>query len=361
MKRFFFSSRVALLTLALAILTIGPVISTLSDTGPEHRVSSNSYGVSGGNVNDRSSRFCCSGTLGALVQDTGGVQYILSNNHVLARSDQAAIGEDISQPGMIDLGCGVNEVVADLSAYPALSSNVDAAVAQLRLGAMSPLGEILDIGLISSNPLAATVGLGVRKSGRTTGHTTGSVSSVNASINVQYQRGCGGGKKFTVSFTNQVVVSGSGFSAGGDSGSLIVSTGSCPRPVALLYAGSSSSTIGNPIGEVLTKVGQAFNPDKTINFVGTTCTQAVERTITDDNAPTEAAIEFATASMRPREKNLMSRPGVIGVGVGALDENSMEAAIIVYVDRDADVKPKVPRRINGVRVKVIETDAFVAY
>src|SRR5215813_9065375 len=46
-------------------------------------------GTSGGNVNDITRRFCCSGTLGALVT-RGGTDYVLSNNHVLARGDQAA-------------------------------------------------------------------------------------------------------------------------------------------------------------------------------------------------------------------------------------------------------------------------------
>jgi hypothetical protein len=41
-------------------------------------------------------------------------------------------------------------------------------------------------------------------------------------VNVQYQRGCGQGKKFTVAYTNQVVIQSSNFSAGGDSGLLIV-------------------------------------------------------------------------------------------------------------------------------------------
>jgi len=42
------------------------------------------FGSSGGNVNDISKSFCCSGTLGSLVKDSSGVQYTLSNNHVLA-------------------------------------------------------------------------------------------------------------------------------------------------------------------------------------------------------------------------------------------------------------------------------------
>src|SRR5215471_10030810 len=58
-------------------------------------------GTSGGNVDDKSTGFCCGGTLGALIV-RNGTFYILSNNHVLARSDQASAGEPISQPGLID-------------------------------------------------------------------------------------------------------------------------------------------------------------------------------------------------------------------------------------------------------------------
>src|SRR3974390_3277921 len=62
-------------------------------------------GTSGGNAKDSSVQgnltFCCSGTLGALVQ-RNGTFYILSNNHVLARTDSASIGDAISQPALID-------------------------------------------------------------------------------------------------------------------------------------------------------------------------------------------------------------------------------------------------------------------
>ena len=56
------------------------------------------FGSSGGNVNNIGKSFCCSGTLGSLVKNSSGVEYILSNNHVLADTDQAAPGQNISQP-----------------------------------------------------------------------------------------------------------------------------------------------------------------------------------------------------------------------------------------------------------------------
>ena len=101
----------------------------------------------------------------------------------------------------------------------------------------------------------------LRKSGRTTAFTTGTVSSLNTSVSVQYQRGCNSGKKFTVAYSNQVVINSSTFNAGGYSDSLIVTNNSSHNPVALLYAGSSTSTIGNPIGDVLTKLVIYVNKD----------------------------------------------------------------------------------------------------
>lgn len=242
----------------LAFLISGSLLAPgLADGSANHRVRNQHFGVSGGNVNDRSNAFCCSGTLGSLVT-IGGTQYILSNNHVLARSDQAVAGEDVSQPGMIDNGCRVGTLVGDFTIAAPLGSNVDAALAQLRPGTMDSTGFIEDIGVPSSTIVNPSVGLSVAKSGRTTGFTTGTIGSINTSVNVQYQRGCGGGKKFTVGYTGQVVINSSSFSAGGDSGSLIVTNNSSHNPVALLFAGSSTSTIGNPIGEVLTKLTAAL-------------------------------------------------------------------------------------------------------
>src|SRR5215216_5349459 len=207
---------VATLLLFSSLLTPG-----LADGGNNHRRRNQNFGVSGGNVNDASRSFCCSGTLGALITD-GSNQYILSNNHVLARGDQAVGGEDVSQPGLIDSSCRIATVVADFTGAAPLGSNVDAAVAQLRAGQMDSTGFIEDIGVPSSTTVVPTIGMSVAKSGRTTGFTTGSISSINTSVKVQYQKGCNSGKKFTVSYTNQVVIGPGTFSDGGDSGSLIL-------------------------------------------------------------------------------------------------------------------------------------------
>jgi hypothetical protein len=87
----------------------------------------------------------------------------------------------------------------------------------------------------------------VQKYGRTTGHTVGRVTGIHATIDVNYRVG-------RARFEEQVVISGNRFSAGGDSGSLIVTKGVLRgdrRPVGLLFAGSGTSTIANPIDAVL--------------------------------------------------------------------------------------------------------------
>src|SRR3989442_4506100 len=260
-----------LLSHVCAVLFVGLVLA--DGSGANHQVRTTSFGSSGGNANDITHAFCCGGTLGSLVTK-GGTQYILSNNHVLARVDQAAAGEDISQPGLIDNGCQVATVVADFSqAVPLGTQNVDAAIAALRAGQMDSGGSILDIGVPCSTPGTPRVGLPVAKSGRTTGCQTGTIGSISTNVSVQYQKNCNRGRKFTIAYTNKVVINSTTFSAGGDSGSLIVS-GTCSptgsetngdnAPIALLFAGSSSSTIGNPIQDVVSALG--------ISFVGTpTC------------------------------------------------------------------------------------------
>jgi len=326
---------------------------------PNHKVSSNSYGVSGGNVNDRSRAFCCSGTLGSLLTN-GTNQYILSNNHILGRSGAAVPGEDISQPGLIDNGCRIAESVADFSAAPnLLTSNVDAAVAQLRPGAMSAAGEILDIGVICDVVRQASIGLGVAKSGRTTGLTTGSVGSISVDVSVQYQQGCNKGKKFVVAFQNQVVITPGSFSAGGDSGSLIVTNDANHQPVGLLFAGSSTSTIANPIGEVLTQVGAALGAS--VSFVGGTCTgPAAPVTSSQANQPSPELLRDAIRVKNEHARDLISRRGVIGVGVGVSDVNPTEPVIVIYVDHAVPDRARLPEQLQGFRVRVEETDAFVA-
>jgi len=231
-------------------------------------------GTSGGWGKDLANGYCCGGTLGSLVQ-IGEVQYILSNYHVF-ESDivdggngiVAAIGDPVIQPGLIDVSCGksnAQQAVATTTGIKSLpASNVDAAIAQVMTGMVSTDGSILEIGTISKTTIAASLNQAVKKSGRTTGLTRSKVSGLNATVTVAYDNECAGGAAFTKTFTGQIIIANAGkkFLNSGDSGSLMVQdVATNPKPVGLLFAGSNTTAVANPINDVLiffgaTMVGQ---------------------------------------------------------------------------------------------------------
>ncbi len=244
-----------------------------ADAGADHQalqVRPIQLGTSGGNIQDISSLYCCSGTLGALVEDVSGAHYILSNNHVLARFNQGIAGELVNQPGMIDQNCLTNGAVGSLASFINIKVSkgkviqyniVDAAIAAVNPGQVAVDGAILDIGPLSGGTVGAFVGQAVQKSGRTTGHTMGTVLNIDVTTSVGYSLTCGGASNQVAYFKNQIRIGNASFSDGGDSGSLIVESGATdpvtglPRSVGLLFAGDSSSTVANPIGAVLGALG----------------------------------------------------------------------------------------------------------
>ncbi len=222
------------------------------------------------------------GTLGAVVRDrTTGERLILSNNHVIANSNDANPGDPILQPGPADGGqveadtlaqlvrfcpisfstspgdCALAESFASIGntiaqilgskhrlqpfqSNPAATNQVDGAVAR-PLSDAEILDEILEIGTVEGS-VPASLGMPVRKSGRTTGLSTGQVTVLDATVDISY----GAGR--SARFENQIVTT--AMSQGGDSGSLLVSEESI-RAVGLLFAGSTQTTVHNPIQDVL--------------------------------------------------------------------------------------------------------------
>jgi len=176
----------------------------------------------------------------------------------------AATGDPVIQPGLIDVGCVATSAqdVATLVKKNALpGSNVDCAVAQILPGMVRTDGAILEIGTISAATVAASVGQLVKKSGRTTGLTRSSVSALNGTVSITYENECAGGTAFTKTFTGQIIIANkrSKFLAGGDSGSLMVQDVTTnPKAVGLLFAGSTTTAIANPIGQVLTFLGASM-------------------------------------------------------------------------------------------------------
>jgi len=219
-------------------------------------------GVSAGNQRDLVyyKTFCTTGTLGARLKGSNNKYYALSNNHVFAVENMGKIGDPVVQPGQADNGCRspVSDSIGSLKAFVPLNfsrtgtNTVDAAAAITTASFVDNQTPSNGYGTPSSTTKAAALNMAVQKYGRTTVWTHGSVTGVNATIKVRYSKGR------TATFVSQIVIAGSGgssFSGSGDSGSLIVTDDGAKNPVGLLFAGSSSTTIANPIGAVLSQLG----------------------------------------------------------------------------------------------------------
>jgi hypothetical protein len=232
-------------------------------------------GTSGGWRYDLANGFCCGGTLGSLIQK-GGVKYILTNYHVLyadivsgGNSRVATAGDPVIQPGLIDVNCtaanaqNVGTLVSGGGSLPMGGNAVDVGIAQATSGMVDMTGAILNVGTIGATTLNPTVGLAVKKMGRTTGLTRSSITAINGAFSIQYENECAGGNSFVQSYTNQIVIAngGCGFQNSGDSGSLLVEDATTnPRAVGLCFAGSttcngSAIAIANPINTVLSYLG----------------------------------------------------------------------------------------------------------
>ncbi len=373
----------------------------MADSGADHQTEQSGailMGTTAGNINDFGTDgtyvYCCGGTAGALVTD-GSKYYILSNNHVLARINEPApytaayltyySAENTIHPGLIDQkGSDGNSVctqessdtVAYLSGYVTIDFNggdntVDAAIAETVSGAVDTSGAILDIGVPDTATATAMVDMVVTKSGRTTGQTFGKVVAVDVTVNVGYTAECGSTDFMVARFVNQIRIQGTGkgrnknFSAGGDSGSLIVTDDGEYRAVGLLFAGGRNDTFANPFGAVLSALGVTLVGQNNPAPTG-------EEPPTDDgkgpppgkgkkpkSAP--AGLGIASEVKARHENRLFEIPGVVGTGVSLDDDGN--PVIEVYVERAARATPArpIPKELDGVPVRVIETGPVRAY
>ena len=193
------------------------------------------------------------GTLGAWVhRSKSDAYFILSNNHILASSNDAEMGDAIRQPGPADGGAEGDEV-ARLTEFVRIhfgdepnthTNKVDAAVAEVLSAELVEL-EIPAIGRICGFR-DFELGDRVRKTGRTTETTEGLVETVGATSRINY-----GEDKGSATFSDQIVVGADSgdFSQGGDSGSVLVAEDGFVG--GLLFAGGAGVTIVNRISHVV--------------------------------------------------------------------------------------------------------------
>lgn len=345
-------------------------------------------GTSGGWGLDLANGYCCGGTLGSLIRYDGEL-HILSNFHVLA-SDVisggngvvATIGDvslgPVIQPGLIDIGCDASqaEVVAILSgsADPlgGGSPNVDAATAQIIEGFVDPSGAILGIGRIADQTLPiseVTLGMGVKKSGRTTGFTRSTIAILNATVNITYENECAGTTRDTATFTGQIVADNnrSSFLDSGDSGSLMVEdVSTTPRAIGLLFAGSSRYAIANPIDDVLARFGDSNGP---ATMVGDPWVDSGG----SDGSPTgpgngngrkkprggQTGLDRAKSVQNSHAALLEGLENSNGHGVGVDSNGNLYIAVLVESLAKGPRNP--PASLNGIPVRLVETGRLVAY
>lgn len=218
-------------------------------------------GISIGNANEPSA-----GTLGCVVIDNSdGQTCVLSNNHVLARQNAAALGEVILQPGMFDAGSSPGDNIGTLKRFvtiPTSGGNVDAAIA-----AITNAGDVANqmknnltsianadhpaVGLLfaggcnrtimndisnvltqlnirfpgtnsagAGQPIVAPeIGMNVEKVGRTTEYTTSTIKEIDVSATIAYEFGDATlDNQFTTGWMSDPGDSGSLVCRGGDGG-----------------------------------------------------------------------------------------------------------------------------------------------
>jgi hypothetical protein len=345
-------------------------------------------GTSGANANDLGAKVCCIGTLGSLWTAPGVINpVILSNNHVLDRSDKGVAGEAINQP--LQVACTASTAptpltIAHLTKGAALKpvanepgkcgtskaplcghspSNVDAAIAEIVPGQVDLSGNILDLGPAGATSIAAappsntigvpTLGESVGKSGRTTGLTCSTITSIGMTFSIDYEATCGDASPaFASYFTGQIVIGGGSFSGAGDSGSLVVDTATA-RPVALLYGGSPTDTVANPIQDVIAAFGALSivgGPDHAVSCAHTATAGSLQV------GAAEAALvpqerQRVTAVLQRRAIQLAQDPSIQSVTVGASADNAGEGALLVHVS--GNTVPRVPPAIDGVRTRLV--------
>jgi hypothetical protein len=268
-------------------------------------------GVSTSNNMVEIRRICQVGTLGFRVRDpASGVIGYVANNHIAAGDafgcpNQADLGTPQFQPGLCDNNCMETFLIGTLSRYVPVNigvgeiSEVDAAFVES--DQVSSL--IFEVGVPSSTirePDDTLIGETVQKSGRTTAVTQGQVMAVNFTVKVNLS--CNLIPDPQSTFVNQILAEFA--TAGGDSGSPVVTLDL--EPVGLFHAVGPQGTAGiaSPLGRVLELLGVELDippvvcqlsPSSAINLPGTSHT--LTATVTNEGVPVPGVlVNFAVTS-----------------------------------------------------------------
>src|SRR5205814_849247 len=155
--------------LAQQVVTVAPLADTTHYAALEGGVSMGPSRVINGSI--------FAGTLGAIVIDNAANQHAaLTNFHVACVDNTFHNGDRMVQPSRIDTGVVPADEFGSL-VRETLSANVDGAVISIDAGRPSQC-QIVDIGTVRGTAVA-TLGLAVRKRGRTTLLTYGTVDGLS--------------------------------------------------------------------------------------------------------------------------------------------------------------------------------------
>jgi len=184
------------------------------------------------------------GTLGGMVY-MGGEKHFLSNNHVLARSNNANIGDAVSQPWR-------EHTFGILKKFIPVANGVKVDCAIAKPYNDTDATELILEGDTDYEPYVYTTGVKkphsnerVVKSGARTGFVSGSIKAVHVAVTVDYRR-------FSITLQDQIYSSLIGWP--GDSGSLVLDEGT-NEAVGLFFAGSTKGNLHNDITNVMTALG----------------------------------------------------------------------------------------------------------
>jgi hypothetical protein len=364
-KRYRFAALIAVATLSLGLIQAAERrIATTAVTKPlaepaaaptdrfERPVP---MGVSVGNT--PSLPFIYAGTAGLLVQEVNApsIKYILSNNHVLGVQGPtlcpgtAQPGIFTLQPGTLDIGndpgnSSFYQVGNFARSVPLVRgllarNRADAAISVTTLELAK--SEILGIGEPTIGTVNPVPGMPVIKSGRTTGVTNGTVDAVNVTLRVNYGTGCG-----RYRFIRQTTIVPGTFSSSGDSGSAILEAAT-NTPAALLFAGSSSLTVGTPIDDVFDLLG--------VEMSGSTPGQRRAMRANRLRDPEMSRLEAIQAR---HEDRLLDFDGVEGIGIG---REGSRLVFKVYVTRlTPALRTALPRDLEGIPVVISESGEITA-
>ncbi len=208
------------------------------------------------------------------------------------------------------------------------------------------MGAIKEVGIPCQELGTAVPGEQVLKYGATTGLSFGTVESVGAIRLIEYQQPCGTPQLLL--FTDQIIIRGNAgapFSAGGDSGSLVLTVDL--HPIGLLFAGNKASSVANHISNVVS----SFAAIGTMDFVGQSCGP-------DSTKPELTIVLPLVDFLKINFAEILQIPGVVGLGAG-IDERTQSAVVNVYVQTENDVV-FVPPEIYGWPTRAIVSGAIRA-